>query len=47
MRFPDEEPETWEDDWEGWTESRRPLCDYCGLKGHEIRQCPVMEEENG
>lgn len=50
-RFPDEEPDVDEDDWEGhwldWTDSRRPVCDYCGAKGHDIRKCPVVLEENG
>lgn len=45
-RFADEEPEAWEQDWDDWTDDRRELCIYCGVKGHNIRRCPVMLEEN-
>jgi hypothetical protein len=44
-RFPDEEPEAWEQDWQGWSDARRPVCTYCAEIGHEIRHCPELMED--
>lgn len=43
-RFPDEEPESWEQDWSDWADREDAICHAhckrCGHEGHKPKECP-------
>ena len=46
MRFPDEEPETWEQDWIDWSEHEDRhaprTCKRCGHDDHRAKDCHIV-----